>query len=280
MKPYSLIFLLLFGAAPVSAAQPADPSQNMQIIYLQQVDAAIREGRLTQAAQMLSTLEQSETVGFSDDLALLKAEYAIARMDVMSADAALSAITDPSRNTCRVHAAQGWVATNQETFAPAVAALLVATQHCPDDAGIWNLLGLALLGKGEAFAAQEAFGRAILLEPQNAQVMNNHALAVLQGGAVDAALGELDRAVAQNPQNAMILANRHFVAGMAGLSPKRENGESEAEWSAKLLEFAKGAKAASRRPQATALFARAMLTLERFDEAVWSELHPPLERPH
>jgi Flp pilus assembly protein TadD len=279
MKQHCLCILLLFGAAPVFGAQPADASLNIEIVYLQQTDTAIREGRLTQAAQMLSTLEQSPTGRFPDDLALLKAEYAIARMDVTSADLALSDIKDPVRNSCRVHAAKGWVAANKKAFDSAVADLSVATRHCPDDAGIWNLLGLALIGQREASSALKAFEHAIALEPQNTKVLNNHALAALQGGAVDVALHELDRAAAQNPLNVMITANRNFVAGMAGLSPEREIGESDAYWSAKLTEFAKGAKSASRGPQATALFARAMLTLERFDENIWSELYPAVERP-
>ena len=279
MRLKCLGFLLLFGTSPAYSAVPTDPAQNVQIIYLQQVDAAIREGRLTQAAQMISTLEQSDAGEFRDDLALLKAEYAIARMDVTSAALALSVISDFARNTCRVHAAKGWVAANQKEFQPAVAALLVATDGCPDDAGVWNLLGLAQIGTGQALSAQKAFERALVLAPGNAQVMNNHALAALQGGALDLALSELDRAVTQSPQDRMILANRNFVAGMAGLLPERAKDESESDWSAKLLEYAKGAKSASRGPQATALFARAMLTLERFDEKVWSELNPAVERP-
>lgn len=279
MKNYCLSILLSLGAASACFAQPADPSRDMQITYLQQVDTAIREGRLTQAAQMLSTVDQSQAGTFSDDLALLKAEYAIARIDVTSADLALSAIKNPARNTCRVHAAKGWVAANQKAFNTAIAALSVATQYCPDDAGIWNLFGLAFLGRGEASSALKAFERAIVLEPQNARVMNNHALAALQGGAVGVALSELDRAAASNPQDVMITANRNFVAGMAGLSPERQVGESDADWSAKLTEFAKGAKSASRGPQATALFARAMLTLERFDNDIWLELYPAVERP-
>jgi tetratricopeptide (TPR) repeat protein len=254
-------------------------SEQVQIVYLQQVDAAIREGRLTQAELMIAKLDRSDGIAFSDDLALLKTEFAIARMDVTSAGIALSAIKDPARNTCRVHAAKGWVAANQKDFDAAVSALMVATKHCPEDAGNWNLLGLALIGRGEASSAQKAFEQAIALEPQNAQVMNNHALAALQGGAVDVALRGLDRAVAQNPHDTMIIANRNFVAGMAGVLPERENGESNADWGAKLLQFARGAKLASRGPQATALFARAMLTLDRFDEGIWSELYPAVERP-
>jgi Tfp pilus assembly protein PilF len=129
-------------------------------------------------------------------------------------------------------------------------------------------------GKGETKAARDAFGEAMLREPDNAQLMNNYALTALQDGAVDTALDALRRAAEKNPLNRVISANRNFVAGMAGLAPEREKGESDADWSAKLLQYAQGAKSASRKLQATALFSRAILTLDRFDEAVWSEVEP------
>ncbi|MES2783810.1 MAG: tetratricopeptide repeat protein, partial [Pseudomonadota bacterium] len=279
MKLCFLAGLLLLVAVPANAAKSAGSTDEEQIIYLQQVDSAIRQGRLTQAGQMIAALESAGTNRFPDDFALLKAEYAIARMDVKSASFALSAIQDPARNLCRMHAAKGWVSANQNAFNSAVDALSVATEHCPDDAGIWNLFGLALIGKGEAATAQKAFEHALALDPGNAQLINNHALASLQDGDVERALRELDSALALNPHDPMIKANRNFAAGMTGLSPERTTGESDADWSAKLLQYAKGAKSASRGTQATAFFARAMLTLERFDEAIWSELYPESESP-
>lgn len=279
MKRYGVGLLLLLSASPVLGAQPAESSLHAQVLYLQQVDMAIREGRLTQAEQMIGLLEQAGPGDFVDDLALLKAEHAIARADVNAAGAALASIRDLERNICRVHVAKGWVSANQEALNEAIVALATATTHCPDDAGAWNLLGLAFIGKGEASAARAAFEKAMDLEPENAQVINNHALATLQDGAVDVALRELDVATIQSPQDVMIRANRDFVAGMAGLSPERAQTDGDADWSAKLVQFARGAKAASRGIQATALFSRAILTLDRFDETIWSEINPAIENP-
>ena len=272
MKQFSLGFVLLLGAAPALSAQPTPSSSNAQILYLQHIDAAIREGRLTQAEQMIAVLEQSGDTIFADDLALLKAEHAIALMDAASAGLALAKIKDQDRNICRLHAAKGWVAARQKAFDAAIAALATTTKNCSDDAGAWNLLGLTLVGKGEGDAARDAFARAMALEPGNAQIINNHALASLQNGKVDVALRELNEALVLNPEDQMIWANRNFVAGMAGLAPVRADGDNDAAWSAKLVQFAQGAKMASRGPQASALFSRAMLSLERFDEAIWSEI--------
>lgn len=269
------LFLALSAAAGVSA-QPDAPALRAQVQYLQQVDIAIQEGRLTQAAQMIALLEQSALGTFADDLRLLKAEFHIAHMDGASASMALSNIENRARNICRVDTAMGWVAANQQAFDDAIVALARATKNCSDDAGAWNLLGLAFIGKGETKAAIGAFEQALWLEPDNAQLMNNHALAALQDGAVDTALHALRRAAEKSPRNGQISANQNFVAGMSGLAPEREKGESDADWGAKLLQYAQGAKSASHKLHATALFARAILTLDRFDEAVWSELKPAI----
>jgi Flp pilus assembly protein TadD len=274
MKYHSFGLIFLLVAAPSFGAQYVGEPLNAQVLYLQQADGAIREGRLTQAEQMIAVLEQSGLGVFADDLALLKAEYAIARDDITSAGAALAAIRNMERNTCRVFAAKGWVNANQQALDEAIVALATVTRHCPDDAGAWNLLGLAFVSKGEASAATEAFRQALNLAPGNAHIINNHALAYLHDGAVEVALRELNGAVAQNPEHPMIRANRNFVAGMAGLSPERASNENDADWSAKLVQFANGAKTALRSAQATALFSRAILTLDQFDEKIWSELNP------
>lgn len=269
------LFLALTAAAGLNA-QSDEPALRAQVHYLQQVDVAIREGRLTQAGQMIALLEQSVSSTFADDLRLLKAEFHIAHMDVASASMALSNIENRERNICRIDSAMGWVAANQQAFDDAIVALARATKNCSDDAGAWNLLGLAFLGKGETMAARDAFGEAMLLEPDNAQLMNNDALAALQDGALDTALHALNRAAEKSPLNRAISANRNFVSGIAGFAPVREKGESDADWSAKLLLYAQGAKSASRKLQATALFSRAILMLDRFDEAVWSEVKPAI----
>ncbi|MFN3452988.1 MAG: hypothetical protein ACK4ZE_12615 [Sphingorhabdus sp.] len=271
MMRHCSLFLLLLWAAPAVMAQSAMASEADHAVQLRQLDAAIREGRLTQAQQMLGALTDAPSAVYADDVALLQAEYAIARSEVEHAGLALAQIQNPDRNMCRVHAAKGWVAANQRAFDDAIIALATATENCPEDAGILNLLGLAFMGKGETMAAREAFNQAILHVPGNAQILNNHALATLQTGATEQALSELNAAIALGQKNPTILANRNFVAGMAGQMPVRVKDETDAEWGARLVSFAKGAKAASRRLQATALFSRALLTLEYFDEDVWSE---------
>jgi Flp pilus assembly protein TadD len=233
---------------------------------------ALRNGRLTQAAQMIGWLEQNGDEVSRDDVALLKTEYAIATNDVETAAVALALIEDGERNLCRLQTAKGWVAGNRGQTDDAIVAFAKASKNCPNDAGIWNLLGLAFVKKGEAAAAGEAFRQAMILAPDNAEVLNNHALSLLQKGEGVLAYRQLQIAAESATDNVLIQGNLDFVGGMIGRSPIRRAHEDDAQWSARLVNMAKGAKAAENRPQADALFSQALLTLDRFDPAIWAEV--------
>jgi Flp pilus assembly protein TadD len=250
-----------------------------QAAYLQHADIALRDGRLTQAAQMITWLERNGTEESRDDVALLRAEYAIAKSDVAAADAALNVIGNSGRNLCRLQTAKGWVSAHLRAYDDAIVALAEAGRACPDDAGIWNLLGLVLVRKGESDAAAMAFQRAGDLAPNDPGILNNHALALLQGGEVELAMLQLDRAAATSPDNGMVAANRDFVSGMLGRTPVRRPQESDADFSKRLVNHAQGAKAATNDRQANALFSRALLAMDRFDQKIWAQIEPLEVRP-
>lgn len=273
VKYQTPVFVALLLAAPIQA-QDAPVSALDQQSYLQAADAALRDGRLTQAAQMIAWLDNNGNAVSRDDVALLKAEYAIATQDVEEAAVALASIEDSERNLCRSHTANGWVSGNRGQADEAIVALAKASKNCPDDAGIWNLLGLAFVKKGEAAAAGEAFQQAMTLAPNEAEVLNNHALSLLQKGEAELAYRQLQMATANAPDNELIQGNLDFVSGMIGRSSERQAGENDIRWSGRLVNMAKGAKAAANRPQADALFSQALLTLDHFDPTIWAELAP------
>ncbi len=279
MKLASYLMLPLMMTASTLGAQEYVPPVVDQALYLQQADAALREGRLTQAGQMIGWLESNGHEISGDDIALLKAEHAIAGRNVSAAAAALSTVKSPERNLCRLQTAKGWVSANLGAYDDAIVALAQAVRACPDDAGIWNLLGLALMRKGESDAAGEAFGQALVLAPNDIGILNNNALALMQKGDLDLAVKQLTLAASMSPDNRMVTANRDFVSGMLGVTPDRGLQESDAAWSARLVSFAQGAKAATRDLQADALFSRALLTMDRFDQTIWSEIRSKEDRP-
>ncbi len=269
--------LILASFAFVSSGAHAQAAGTTPIgaeVYLQQADQAVREGRLTQAEHMINWLEQNSGAVSRDDLALVKAEFAVVRNDIAGASTALDSIEDKSRNLCRQETTRGWVAANKNALDSAILALANAAKNCPGDAGIWNLLGLTFIRKGETAAGKEAFEQALMLAPDNPELLNNHALALLQHGQLPLAKQQLDRAAKAAPANLLIAANRDFVSGMMGQTPMRDQRDSDTVWSERLINTAKGAKAAERAPQATALFSRALLLLDHFDGTIWSEIEP------
>lgn len=270
-----LFFLLLLFGTSELAAQSNVASVVDQEFYLKQADIALRDGRVTQAGQMIAWLEQNGDRIVSDDVALLKAEYAIAGTDLFAAKAALALVKEPTRNICRIASARGWIAAQDASWDDATVALGTAAQNCPRDAGVWNLLGLVFIRKGETAAAQEAFKQALVLAPYEPNILNNNALTLLQNGELEMASSQLEIAARYAPDNQLILANSDFVWGMRGSIPNRRPQDGDAEWSTRLINVAKGAKAASRPLQANALFSRALLTLDHFDESVWAELAMP-----
>jgi Flp pilus assembly protein TadD len=271
----NLVFAPLLLMSAVIEAQDVSVSEVDQQLYLQAADTALRDGRLTQAVQMIAWLDTNGNAVSRDDVELLKAEYAIATHDVETAAMALASISGAERNLCRVQAAKGWVSGNRGQADEAIVALAKASKSCPDDAGIWNLLGLAFVKKGEAAAAGEAFRQAMMLAPNEAEVLNNHALSLLQKGEAELAYRQLEMAFANMPDNKLIQGNLDFIGGMMGRSPERRSNENDAQWSARLVNMAKGAKAVDNRPQADALFSQALLTLDHFDPAIWAEVAPP-----
>jgi Flp pilus assembly protein TadD len=281
MKPFGTVdgtvklrWLLLLPAAMLASTVHAQNGAADQdtAFYLVQADAAMREGRFVQAAQMIDWLEKNPGATVTDDVYLLKAELAIARNDVGGAENALLGLQYADRNLCRQEAAKGWVAGNRNRLDIAIIALAKAAKSCSEDAGIWNLLGLAFMRKGETEAGKQAFDQALMLEPANPDILNNHALMLVQNGDLQLAMQELAQASQVAPANRMISANRDFVSGMLGEAPVRQATESDRGWSQRMLNVAKGAKAAERGAEASALFARALLLLDRFDANVWSEI--------
>jgi Flp pilus assembly protein TadD len=267
----SIALLLLSAPTQAQDLSVLEPDQQS---YLQAADAALRDGRLTQAEQMIAWLDKNGDAVSRDDVALLKTEYAIATQDIETAAVALASIGDFQRNFCRAHTAKGWLSGNRGQADEAIVALAMASKQCPDDSGIWNLMGLAFVKKGESAAAGEAFRHALMLAPDEPEILNNHALALLQKGEAELAYRQLQIATTNAPDNNLIQANLDFVGGMIGRSPERRARENDAQWSARLFNMANGAKAAENRPKADALFAQALLTLDRFDPAIWAEVAP------
>lgn len=81
----------------------------------------------------------------------------------------------------------------------ALAAQLEAARLLPDDAEVWNNLGLVLTGLGQPAQAEAALQRAMALAPDYAEAHNNLAIAQYDQGKLGAAQAQLQRVLALRP---------------------------------------------------------------------------------
>ena len=77
----------------------------------------------------------------------------------------------------------------------AISLTQTATQRAPEVALAWYNLGLMQRRSGDLAAALEAYGRALVLDPNNAACHQNNAVAQLLGGNIDAARSSFIRAI-------------------------------------------------------------------------------------
>ena len=146
--------------------------------------------------------------------------------------------------------------------ATAVSVLQQAVPLAPEDADLWNDLGLAWLAAGNPDSAQASFQRSIRLAPGRAPAHLNLAVLLMRRGATGRAQTEFDDALQAEPGNALLYWN--FAAALADvgkLEAARANLQQalalEPESGPAHAEMGRVELLAGRTPEALAHFARA-----------------------
>lgn len=256
-------------------AQSTGAGANGIEAFLQQIDAATGAGRFVQAEAMLVQLERDTSAPTSSKVALSRAEFHMAKGNDAEAAAALRQVgqyTESGESVCRYSRLSGWIAGNSGEWNTAILQLATAVDACGNDASLWNLLGLALIGKGEYSASLEAFDSALILQPEHPGLLNNRALAFASAGKYDSAMLDLNRAAAAAPGDASIRDNADYLSGVLDVAPERREVDSDTLWAARLARTGDGARDANRSGSATAYFANAALLSERFDAHIWAQV--------
>jgi tetratricopeptide (TPR) repeat protein len=261
--------VLLLAMVP-AAAEPALVATSDWQSLLEQAETATLAGRYVQADAMLGWLEQNGPQDSKGALAISRAEFHLAKGDLAQAKSAFARADLKAGDLCRRSRVSGWIAGKSGEWNKAILRLSSAIENCGEDPSLWNLLGLALVGKGESVAALEAFDSALMLEPRNAALLNNRALALIAAGRQEAALNDLHQAANLQPENAAIAGNVDYLSGRMGIEPVRSAKDSDAAWATRLARTGEGASDAARGGDATAYFANAALLLDRFDSRIWS----------
>ncbi len=265
------VFLWLLPLHVTIAADFSDNGSELEWHeVLAQADNALGAGRLVQADAMLSSLELAELPDAAKSIALSRAEFHMAKGDVEKAENALAKTGENPGKECRSERVSGWIAGKSGQWNKAILKLADAIDLCGEGADLWNLFGLALIGKKEFPAALEAFDSALVLDPKNPVLLSNRSLALVATGNLEAALQDLEEARKLQPENLVIMGNADYLTGLMGIAPVRQTGDSDNIWAQRLARAGDGANDSSRKADALSHFANATLLLDRFDFQLWS----------
>ena len=264
-----LLELLLASAVAVGGSDAPGTSSGDVQQYLSESAVAIADGRLSQAKEMLLWLDAHGDESDASERALLRSEYYAAQGRVVEAEAALAFVSDTALRPCRQGSVRAWISTHHDQVDRAILYLSDVTQHCPGDAGAWNLLGLAFAQKGEFAAAKEAFDMGLSIFPGSAEMLNNKAMGFARQGDYEQAATLLEQARKANPDSEVVAANADYVAGRLGKDILRRQVDDDQRWATRMVNAGNGAQASGRGDMATALFAKAVLLMDRHDEHYW-----------
>ncbi len=265
------IFIAVWTVDPVWAASPNDsePSTADAHYLLEQADAAIGAGRLVQADTMLTKLEFGTVSNGDSMLAFTRAKYHVANGNVDAAAESMAQVDPANVDRCQHESVSGWMTTEQKRWNKAIVHLSSAVEACGDVPILWNLLGLALSGKGEFAAAIEAFDSALASRPDHSALLNNRALARMGNAEPHAALADLTRAISHDPTNVAVRSNIDYLSGLLGQPLSRQPADTDSIWALRMARAGEGAKDGARKADANAYFAKAAMLMDRFDPQIW-----------
>lgn len=265
--PQPLVDEPVMGEAPTDTA--VDP--------LPFIALAIYEGRLVQARAMLDNIGTPETADEAE-IALLLAELALAQGDRAAAMQRLEQIGDlPERLRCRLDAARGQLALDDDDHDRAIGWLGDATAACPHDWRSWNRLAILLDIRGESDASLYAFDQALVRSRGALKVRGNLALFLMRHNERQDARRVLDEALAEAPSDARLQALMIRLDAMEGNLPVRDTEDTAERWAEKLAIAGEGARDANRIELARKLFSQALLAAPRFDAKSWASLQSLME---
>jgi Flp pilus assembly protein TadD len=123
----------------------------------------------------------------------------------------------------------------------------------------WNARGVLADLKSDWSAADEAYGRAARLAPDQAEVINNQGWSQLMRGNWARAAECLEHAAALDPRSLRIGNNLELArAALQSDLPRRREGESDRSWAARLNDAGVAARMSGDRQRAIAAFAQAV----------------------
>ena len=262
-----LVVTLAVVSRPAVAVTPVTPVTALDAPA--QIDAALASTSLDEAAELIArnaaTLPPTR-------LQLAQADYALARGDVEAALAAYAAIASDPAVAARAQLGIGLAQLRLDHDALAIVALDAATAGDPGLVRAWTARGVAADRARDWTGADDAYGRALALDPRAAAALANRGYSKLLRGRLSEAADDSARALAIDPKLAPAANNLRLARAMQGDYKIAFAGSTKASLANDLNTV--GFAAMSRGDYGTAetFFTRAMHISPQFDHTAWDNL--------
>ena len=243
----------LFGAKPAPAPVPVAAPP----VSLSEAAFAIKAGRLDQARTMIGNAVKSGASG--PEIDCLLADLSFASGDYKTALPAYLQLLVTNNNDGPMYENAGVAAMQLGDLTQGEKLLDRATAYPTATWRAWNARGVAADYRANWTVADEAYARAAALAPDRAEVLNNIGWSMLVRGRWASAVDKFERAAAISPKSARIAANLELARAAASESlPLRRQGESEADWAARLNDAGVIARVQGNNKKAVAAFTQAI----------------------
>jgi Flp pilus assembly protein TadD len=220
---------------------------------------ALQAGRLDQARIMIDAAVKAGAQG--EEVDRLLADLAFRSGDYAAALDRYQKLAAAHPQEMLAFERAGIAAFHVGDLRRATAALKAATALPGASWRAWNARGAIADFRRDWAEADLAYDRALALAPNRAEVLNNRGWSLMLRGQWQEALQLLERAAARDPKAPRIADNLELArAALAEDLPKRQTGESDADWAARLNDAGVVAAAGGDRQRAVAAFARAIET--------------------
>lgn len=249
--------ILLAIAALTAAAPPA----------LGEAAHALTNGRIEQARIMIGNAVKAGSSG--PELDRLLADLAFVSGDFPLALARYEALLKASPGHALFAERIGISAIHLGDPALATRMIAVATASPAASWRAWNARGVLADRRGDWDEADRCYAKAAKAAGNRPEILNNHGWSLLARGRWSEALPLLEQAAGLDPRSPRIANNLELArAALDGDLPRRNPGESDSDWSARLNDAGVVAGISGDRKRAIAAFAQAITARDRwFDRA-------------
>jgi Tfp pilus assembly protein PilF len=256
------------NAAAASAA-PALPAVAPAAALLAVIDAAIAEGRLKSANDLITRTRPGSD---GPQLQLRRAELILAGNDLAGAVTAFTALATEAEVAARALQGLGIARLRQSNLAAAATALDAALTQ---DAGLargWNARGVVADRQRDWTKADAAYAHAIAIDPRSAAALSNRGYSLLLRGRHVEAEADFARAIALDPGLATAATNLRFARALQGHYTQAFAGSTREGLATDLNTVGFAALARGDYGTAETYFSRALAFNKQFDRTAWNNL--------